>query len=240
MSSSGSPGTSSILQKTLSVPIKTMPSNSKPTMIYAQSIPHQVSTTTVTSDASKLRTKPVTAASIPKPRPSAIVVSNQGSNLSPQTIQLKSTKQNTPGSVAHLKTALQTTKHTVPIQTIAGMQVKAQTPQTKILVQQKTIPRTLPKSVQQKNLSGPQHKTIHPGKSGQVGVVVQQKPAKGVLTNVQVKTPQGFANVPIHLRTASKPQGLQIKHDSGGLGFLGRKILAIIYVLNMSFGGRFF
>lgn len=141
--------------------------------------------------------------------------------MSPQTIQLKSAKPNVSGTVTHLKTALQTTKHTVPIQTIAGLQVKGQPPQTKILVQQKTLQRTLPKTVQQKTISaGAQHKTIHPPKSGQVGVVVQQKPAKGVVTNVQVKTPQGFANVPIHLRSATKPQGLQIKHDSGILSLM--------------------
>ena len=215
VSSSASPGTSSILQKTLSVPIKNVPSNTKPTVMYAQSIPQQTVTTTVTTESSKLRAKPITSASIPKPRPSAIVVSSQGNNLSP-TIQLKSTKPNTTGAVAHLKTALQTIKHTVPIpSSIAGMQVKGQSPQTKILVQQKTMTRTLPKSVQQKSISSPQQKTIHPGK-GPVGVVVQQKPTKGVVTNVQVKTPGGYTNVPIQLRTASKNQGLQIKHDAAG------------------------
>lgn len=213
MSSSESPGTSSILQKTLSVPIKTVPSNSKPNVIYSQSLPH--STSSVVTDAPKVRTKSIAASSIPKPRPNAIVVSSQGSNISSQIIQLKSSKPSTPGSVAHLKTALQTTKHTVPIQTISGMQMKSQTPPSKILLQQKTISRTLPKAVQQKTLSSPQHKTIHTTKTGQVGVVVQQKQAKGIVTNLQVKTPQGFTNVPVHLRTAAKNQGLQIKHDAG-------------------------
>lgn len=212
MSSSESPGTSSILQKTLSVPIKTVPSNSKPTMLYAQTLP--LTTSSVATEPSKIRPKSITSASISKPRSSAIVVSSQGSNISSQIIQLKSTKPNASGSV-NLKTALQTTKHTVPIQTISGMQVKAQTPQSKILVQQKTSPRTLPKTVQQKTLNSPQHKTMHTAKSGQVGVVVQQKQAKGIVTNVQVKTPQGFTNVPVHLRTAAKTQGLQIKHDTG-------------------------
>lgn len=205
-----------------------MPSNSKPTVIYAQSLPHQVSSTSVVTDSSKVRMKPATTTTIPKSRPSAIVVSNQGSNIPPQTIQLKSSKPGTTGTVAHLKTALQTTKHTVPIQTISGMQVKAQTPQTKILVQQKTSPRTLTKTVQQKSLNNPQQKAIHPGKSAQVGVVVQQKPAKGVVTNVQVKTPQGFTNVPIHLRTATKSQALQIKHDSSKRCTLLKKFLVLI------------
>ena len=88
--------------------------------MYAQSVPQQTATsTTVTTDSSKMRAKPITAASIPKPRPSAIVVSSQGNNNSPQTIQLKSAKPATTGAVAHLKTALQTTRNTVPLQTLS-------------------------------------------------------------------------------------------------------------------------
>ncbi|KAK6623292.1 hypothetical protein RUM43_009144 [Polyplax serrata] len=223
VSSSESPGTSSILQKTLSVPIKTVPSSSKPTMLCAQTLP--LTSTSSTTETSKIRPKSITSASIPKPRSSAIVVSNQGSNISSQILQLN-TKPNPSGSVPHLKTALQTTKHTVPIQTISGMQVKTQSPQSKILVQQKTVSRTMPKALQQKTLSSPQHKTIHTTKTGQVGVVVQQKQTKGI---VQVKTPQGFTNMPVNLRTAAKSQGLQIKHDSGSMKMLsisgGTKIL---------------
>ena len=190
-----------------------MPSSSKPTVLYSQAVPQP--TNVITAEPSKIRPKSITSASIPKPRSSAIVVSNQGSNISSQIIQLKSTKPNSSSSVVHLKSALQTTKHTVPIQTISAMQVKTQNPQSKILVQQKTLPRTLSKTVQPKTVNNPQTKSIHTAKTGQVGVVVQQKPTKGVMTNVQVKTPPGFTNIPLHLRTSAKSQGLQIKHDTG-------------------------
>lgn len=69
--------------------------------------------------------------------------------------------------------------------------------QTKIVVQQKGG-----QSLQQR--AKPQH------------VLLQQKPGKQtvVTTNLQVKTPQGYTNLPVQLRPASKP--VPIKQDMAG------------------------
>lgn len=124
-------------------------------------------------------------------KPSVMYSQSSGSNTPEGFKQRPKTMQSTPLAKPRPNTIVVSQK--TPLKTLTpskhGMPMH-----TKIVVQQKGMQRGTQK---------PQH----------VAVVQQKQGKQSLVTNVQVKTAQGFANVPLHLRPGAKP--VQIKQDVG-------------------------